>query len=211
MRCDQRPQLRHGDAEPQLRSRGARGLGRASGRLGVRRLGAAGSAAARVGRVGYFRRWLDNFFVDDNLATVPADFTPFSITAPVRQRLPGGGGYTIDGLYDVVPAKFGQVNDYFTKAENFGEWYQHYNGILLNVTARPGTSMQGGLLTGQTVRDLCGIRNVNPELNYVTPANASGPGNVYASPVFPYCRTSTGFTTRVTGLATYRCRRSTCW
>jgi hypothetical protein len=31
------------------------------------------------------------------------------------------------------------------------------------------------------VRDLCGIRNVNPELNYVTPANASGPGNVYAS------------------------------
>ena len=34
--------------------------------------------------VGYFRRWLDNFFVDDNLATVPADFTPFSITAPSR-------------------------------------------------------------------------------------------------------------------------------
>ena len=32
--------------------------------------------------LGYFRRWLDNFFVDDNLATVPADFTPFSITAP---------------------------------------------------------------------------------------------------------------------------------
>src|SRR4029453_5764156 len=32
--------------------------------------------------VGYFRRWLDNFFVDDNLATVPADFTPFSVTAP---------------------------------------------------------------------------------------------------------------------------------
>jgi hypothetical protein len=31
---------------------------------------------------GYFRRWLDNFFVDDNLATVPADYTPFSITAP---------------------------------------------------------------------------------------------------------------------------------
>ena len=63
--------------------------------------------------------------------------------------------------------------------------------------------MQGGLLTGQTVRDLCGIRNANPELNYVTPANASGPGNVCASPVFPYCHTSTGFTTRVTGLATY--------
>jgi hypothetical protein len=116
---------------------------------------------------GYFRRWLDNFFVDDNLATVPADFTPFSITAPADPRLPNGGGYTISGLYDVVPAKFGQVNDYFVKAESFGEWYQHYNGLLLNVTARPanGLTVQGGLLTGQTVRDLCAIRDVNPELN----------------------------------------------
>jgi hypothetical protein len=76
-----------------------------------------------------------------------------------------------------VPAKFGQVNDYYVKAETFGEWYQHYNGLLLNVTARPasGLTVQGGLLTGQTVRDLCGIRDVNPELNFVTPANASGP------------------------------------
>ena len=72
--------------------------------------------------VGYFRRWLDNFFVDDNLATVPADFTPFFITAPADARLPGGGGQTINGLYDVVPAKFGQVNDYFVKAETFGKW-----------------------------------------------------------------------------------------
>ena len=155
--------------------------------------------------VGYFRRWLDNFFVDDNLATVPADYTPFYITAPVDARLPGGGGQTINDLYDVVPAKFGQVNDYFVKAETFGTWYQHYNGMLVNITARPSgrLMMQGGLNSGQTVRDLCDIRNVNPELNYVTPANASGPGNVYASPVFPYCHTSTGFVTRVTGLASY--------
>ena len=154
---------------------------------------------------GYFRRWLDNFFVDDNLATVPADFTKFSITAPVDSRLPNGGGYTISNLYDVDPSKFGQVNEYFTKAENFGVWYQHYNGFQVNVTARPnnGLSLQGGLNTGQTVRDLCDIRNANPELNYVTLANASGPGNVYASPVFPWCHTSTGFVTRVTGLAAY--------
>jgi hypothetical protein len=155
--------------------------------------------------LGYFRRWLDNFFVDDNLATAPSDYTPFSVTAPEDSRLPGGGGQTITGLFDVVPGRFGQINDYYTKAENFGDWYQHYNGLLLNVTARPanGLTVQGGLLTGQTVRDLCDIRDANPELTFVTPANASGPGNVYASPVFPYCHTSTGFTTRVTGLAAY--------
>jgi hypothetical protein len=155
--------------------------------------------------VGYFYRWLDNFFVDDNLATTPADFTTFSITAPSDPRLPGGGGQVISGLYDVVPAKFGQVNEYFTKAETFGTWYQHYNGVQLNINARPGNglALQGGLNTGQTVRDNCEIRNANPEFTFITPANASGPGNVLASPVFPYCHTATGFVTRVTGLATY--------
>ena len=49
MRRHQRPQLRHRDAEPQLRPGGARGLGRAARGLGVRRLAAAGSAAAGVG------------------------------------------------------------------------------------------------------------------------------------------------------------------
>ena len=50
VRRDQRSQLRHDDVEPELRSGGARGMGRASCRLGVRRVSAAGSAAARVGR-----------------------------------------------------------------------------------------------------------------------------------------------------------------
>jgi hypothetical protein len=45
--------------------------------------------------LGYFRRWLDNFFVDDNLATVPGDYTPFSVhragrlTPAQRRRLHG--------------------------------------------------------------------------------------------------------------------------
>jgi hypothetical protein len=155
--------------------------------------------------VGYFRRWLENFYVNDNLATTPADFSAYKVTAPLDTRLPGGGGNTIEGLYDVVPTKFGQIDNYFTDAERFGEFYQHYNGFLLNLTARPknGLALQGGLLTGKTVRDLCGIRNANPELDYVTAANASGPGNVYAQPTFPYCHFDSSFTTRVTGLATY--------
>ena len=57
--------------------------------------------------VGYLKRWLQNFTATDNLAVTPADFTPFTITAPSDPRLPGGGGYVVDGLYNVVQTKFG--------------------------------------------------------------------------------------------------------
>ena len=155
--------------------------------------------------VGYFHRWLKSFFVDDNLATSPSDFTPFSIVAPADARLPGGGGNTISGLYDGSPTKIGQVNNLFESADKFGEWYQHYNGFLLNVTARPrsGLTLQGGLNTGATIRDNCAIRAVNPEFTFATLANASGPATTLVSPTTPYCHTDTGFVTRVTGLATY--------
>ena len=39
---------------------------------------------------GYTRRWLQNFTVTDNLLVSPADYTPFSVTAPLDPRLPGG-------------------------------------------------------------------------------------------------------------------------
>ena len=57
--------------------------------------------------VGYFWRWFHGFAVTDNLAVSPADFDQFSVTAPSDPRLPGGGGYTVSGLYNVKPAFFG--------------------------------------------------------------------------------------------------------
>ena len=65
-----------------------------------------------------------------------ADFTPFSITAPLDPRLPGGGGYVVSGLYDVVPAKFNAVDNYRTYAPNYGTISQMYNGVEINVAAR---------------------------------------------------------------------------
>src|SRR6185503_16363146 len=102
--------------------------------------------------VSYFRRWYGNFTVTDNLTVAPSDFDRFAITAPVDPRLPGGGGYTIAGLYDLNPAKFGQpANSYVTLSEKYGTQIEHWNGVDINVNARPraGLLVQGGLSTGR--------------------------------------------------------------
>ena len=46
----------------------------------------------------------------DNQLAQNADYDQYSITAPLDARLPGGGGYTIPGLYDVTPNLFGRVS-----------------------------------------------------------------------------------------------------
>ena len=55
--------------------------------------------------VAFNRNWWGNWYVVDNRATSLADYTPFSIQAPLDPRLPGGGGQTIGGLYNLVPAQ----------------------------------------------------------------------------------------------------------
>jgi Carboxypeptidase regulatory-like domain len=144
---------------------------------------------------GYYRRWLKGFLATDNLAVSPADFTPFSINAPLDPRLPGGGGYVVSGLYNVVPIKFGQTSNFITLAENFGTQYQRYNGLMVNINARPrnGLTLQGGVNAGKTVTDSCEIRDLLPELTVV---GVIGPTN-------PYCHSDPGLVTRLSGLAAY--------
>src|SRR4029079_17405353 len=115
---------------------------------------------------GYFRRWLNNFTVTDNLLVGPGDFTGYSITAPSDPRLPGGGNYVVSGLHNVVPEKFGQTSNNITLAGDFGDQYQRYNGMLLNLSARVGSGLQfqGGINTGKTVQDNCAVRAQLPEL-----------------------------------------------
>jgi hypothetical protein len=121
--------------------------------------------------VTYFRRWYGNFTVVDNRAVTASDFTPFSITAPSDQRLPGGGAYAISGLYDVNPARFGQTDNITTFASNFGDQVQMWNGIAVGVNARldNGLLLQGGIDRGTLTNDTCEIRAQVPEIAVVNP------------------------------------------
>src|SRR5437867_4168700 len=70
---------------------------------------------------GYYRNWYNNFIVTDNQEFAPGDFTPYCVTAPVDSRLPGGGGYQICGLSDVLPTKFGRVTNLVSRTDNYGD------------------------------------------------------------------------------------------
>jgi hypothetical protein len=140
--------------------------------------------------VSYQRRWLQNFTVTDNLATVASDYTRFSFTAPDDPRLPEAArGRVIPDLFNVVPERFGQTNNFRTYAPTFGHQSQVYNGLELNVSARlaNGLQFQVGSSTGETVSDNCEIREKLPEVDLLD----------------PYCDLGEGITTRATGAVSY--------
>src|SRR5262249_12927754 len=137
--------------------------------------------------IGYTRRWLQNFTITDNQAVSAADFTPFSIVAPLDPRLPGGGGYTVAGLYDVVPTKAGQINNFSTYASNYGTISQMYDGVDVNVIARlrNGFQFQAGLSSGARVTDYCSVRTALPEMTGGVSTRRAGPGISPANPACP--------------------------
>jgi hypothetical protein len=105
----------------------------------------------------YFHRWWGNLTTTQNQAVAASDFDDYCITAPVDSRLPGGGGNQICGLYDVSPAKFGQINNLITFSDNFGKEQKHYDGVDLSINARfPGGALiAGGTNTERTRTNTC--------------------------------------------------------
>jgi hypothetical protein len=125
--------------------------------------------------VGYFRRWFGNFQVTDNLALTPAHFDQFSITVPSDQRLPGGGGYTVNGFYNVKPAAFSiPAQNHNTLSDKYGKQIEHWNGVDVGVRARlqNGIIVQGGISVGSRVTDNCEIVAQLPEMALGAPGPA---------------------------------------
>jgi len=149
--------------------------------------------------VSYYRRWAGNFTVTDNLAVAGADFTTYSMVAPSQDAFNAAGakiplpddaaGRTTTNFYDLNPNKVGQTNNLITLARNYGDQYEHWNGVDFTVNARMknGVTLQGGLSTGKGTTDNCAIRAALPEI----------------APTNPYCHVTQGLQTQTKLLGTY--------
>ena len=114
--------------------------------------------------VTYFRTAHFNQIVTDNTLVAPADFDQFSVVVP--KGLPGAGS-TIGGLYDVSPAKFGQVRNLVRAEKTFGNQTEVYNGVDIGVNSRyrNGAILQGGVSVGKTTFDDCFVVDSRQKLH----------------------------------------------
>ena len=150
--------------------------------------------------VAYFRRIWGNFQVTDNLALGPEDFTPFSLTVPADPRLPGNGGYSVTGLYNVKPEKFGLQQNFNTLSDKYGKQIEHWDGVDVNVTTRlpNGLMFQGGLSSGRTLEDNCEIVAKLPEMLDIASRAATDPFGAAPAMTRPgqYCHRQTPMLTQ---------------
>jgi hypothetical protein len=137
--------------------------------------------------VTYHHRWFSNFTATDNVLVGPSDYSPYSIVAPVDPRLPNGGGYTIDDLWDINQTSFGRVDDFVAPSEDYGKQVRYWQGVDVNISGRmrSGLMFQGGTSTGRLVTDDC---DVDPKLD---------------SPSRRFCRVVAPFATQFKGLMSY--------
>ena len=87
------------------------------------------------------------------------DYDTYCITAPRDPRLPDGGGQQICDLWDLTPAKVGQLDNLVGSSATYGKQVERWSGVDLGITARPGAGvlLQGGISTGKRVTDNCDI------------------------------------------------------
>ena len=165
----------------------------------------------RVGlTVGYFRRWFGNFYTANNRNTVTADYTPFSVPIPADPRLPGGGGGTLGGVYNVTFEKAPQEDLYSQLASDFGAMRENWHGVDVSVNARlrNGLTVQGGTSSGRRFMDNCDVRAALPETYSWASTQAVQTTRVTSSTgalTNPWCRVDEPFFTQTSfrGLATY--------
>jgi hypothetical protein len=139
---------------------------------------------------GYYHSWYGNHTVTDNIVVAPSDFQPYSIMAPVDPHLPGGGGYRVNGLYDISLAKFGQVSNVVSLASDFGKRQQVNDFVNFGINTRFGSGIRfgAGVDTGRTVNDTCFVVDSPQELlncRLVTPFKGATQLKMFGSYALP--------------------------
>jgi hypothetical protein len=106
--------------------------------------------------VQFWRTSFGNIAAIINRAVSPSDFTEYSITAPRDPRLPGGGGYTLSGLYNVNPNRFGLSDEFVTLSDGQSDVFTGFDFVL---NARPGRGilLQGGTSTERRSTNNCDL------------------------------------------------------
>jgi hypothetical protein len=117
---------------------------------------------------GYSRRSWGNFTYTDNRAIGPQDFDTYTLTVPTDSRLGNSGQPLAFPLLN--PSGQGKVDNYLTRASDYGDVTAYWQGVELTVNARTngGLTLQGGLTTGAGTRDNCDVTAKLPELT-ITP------------------------------------------
>lgn len=107
---------------------------------------------------GYSRRWYGNSQVTTNRAVSNASYTTYSIPIPLDSRLPGGGGGTLSGLYDIN--RVTTADNLITTDATAGVHIQDvYDGFDFNAAARLARGMQvsGGVSIGRERTNNCDL------------------------------------------------------
>jgi hypothetical protein len=138
--------------------------------------------------VGYFRRWYGNFRVTDNTALGPTDFTAYTVTVPATPPLPNSG----QTLTAFDANRVVQAQNVTTRASDYGDQLERWNGVDVTVNARPanGALLFGGVSIGKTMSDTCEVATQVPE----SLAVAMGPTTVTRP--LEYCRIESPFLTQ---------------
>ena len=130
--------------------------------------------------VAYFRKIFGNLLALTNEALGQDGYDQYYLTVPQHEGLPGGGGYEIGPLLDPKPEAIAggfPISNYQTFANEFGDSFQHWNGVDVNLNARMnnGLMLAGGFSTGRSSMNDCDVvSNTGPAVNFSLGRPAAG-------------------------------------
>jgi hypothetical protein len=148
--------------------------------------------------VSYTRRNFFGFFVTDDLnRDINTAYETYTLTAPLDQRLPNGGGYPITIYTPTAAANAVPSRTYLTWESHYGpERTSYWHGVDVTLNARlRNLTTSIGTSTGRAVVDTCATATKYNQVNAAT--------NLSAGPDPRGCHSVDPFQTQVRGLATY--------